>query len=742
MTEGETSQQLTAPPTLLGRYELIREIGRGGMGVVHEARDTALQRIVAVKVLQEAGEDAEARFRWEVRIVAEMDHPGIVPIYDFGQDDRVFFVMPLVRGNTLRARLGRGRLPEAITLSIGAQVADALDYSHARGVTHRDVKPENILVLAGDPRDVRVKVMDFGVAVRSGHTPHSPKIVGTPGYLAPEQIRGDESDARTDVYALGVVLYECLTGAELFGGTIHMKLLSALSDEPPSPRALAPDIGEATESLVLRCLSKRPDDRPASAGALAEALRDAMKGVQSSAQVPIERRPLSEPRVPALLGAGMPRSFPGRSDTLVDLRGTTVEAPHARGRGDAATTIASGRAPEGAAPAALSDAAGPGDQLGELLLRNGDYPAAESAFRAAYAARRAQADALAPAEEARHLLRLARLAYRRGRYEEALAQGLAGVEHLGQSEPLVAAELFAASALACCMAGRLDEAAALLGSGFSRLADAPGQRLAQADAAAAAIVEARLLRTLGNLRLGRGQPAAAAVAYEQGLACCERATDAWELSIALFNVGDSLVRAGAYEEAQRYLDRAYAAKAALGDRWGLSYTHAARARIALDRSELNRAARELRAGLGLSLAIGDPKLCSIGHAMEGRIGMKEGRLDDAERSFELAYEEAVACKAAPEIAVALVGRSTVWLARGDTDRALTYAREARDIAASSGGLAERGAALLALGNAEAAAGRPETASRLYVEALAIMDSTLNPHRQAEVRAAMDRLWGR
>ncbi|MEO5727549.1 MAG: serine/threonine-protein kinase, partial [Byssovorax sp.] len=484
MTQGNHAQQLADPSNLLGRYRLIRELGRGGMGVVHEAHDTALQRSVAVKVLHKAGVEAEARFRWEVRIVAEMDHPGIVPVYDFGQDDGVsFFVMPLVRGKTLRTLLEQGPLSESMTLSICAQVADALDYSHARGVIHRDVKPKNILILAADPRVVHVKVMDFGVAVRSGHTQRNPEIAGTPGYLAPEQIRCEVSDARTDVYALGVVLYECLTGAELFGGTITMKLLSALTDEPRSPRALASAVSEETESLVLRCLSKRLDDRPESAGALAEALRDAMEGVRSSAQVRIEPRPLSEPRVPALLGVVQPRSFPMLSETLVDLRGAAVQVPLALERGDVAATIASDQG----SGAGRSDAAGTAEQLGELLLRNGDYPAAEMAFRDAYAVIHARVGAVMPAEEARHLLRLAHLAYRLGDYEEALAHGLVGVGHLGRSEPLLAAELFAVGALACCMAGRFDEAAALLGDGFSRLAAGQGPLLARADPAAVAI---------------------------------------------------------------------------------------------------------------------------------------------------------------------------------------------------------------------------------------------------------------
>lgn len=174
---------------LAKRYELRRVLGRGGMGVVYEAHDTLLERSVAVKILHLADAEAAARLRREVRIVAEMDHPGIVPVHDVGDDEGVpFFVMPLVRGVTLRARLAEGPLPEPLALEIGAQVADALEYSHVRRVVHRDIKPENIMVLTDDEAtDVKVRVMDFGIAVRTGRAAGDVEIAGTPAYLAPEQ---------------------------------------------------------------------------------------------------------------------------------------------------------------------------------------------------------------------------------------------------------------------------------------------------------------------------------------------------------------------------------------------------------------------------------------------------------------------------------------------------------------------------------------------------------------------------
>ena len=207
---------------LADRYEIVAELGRGGMGVVYRARDPRLNRDVAVKLIppSQLSPDAEQRFQREAQLVAQMDHPSIVPIYDFGRhEEALFFVMALVQGTNLRAFLRQGSQLGDI-VDIGIQVAEALDYSHARGVVHRDIKPENIMVAREEGRGVRVRVMDFGLARATSETrmTRTGTLMGTLGYLSPEQIVGKDLDGRSDIYALGTVLYECVVGEPPFSG--------------------------------------------------------------------------------------------------------------------------------------------------------------------------------------------------------------------------------------------------------------------------------------------------------------------------------------------------------------------------------------------------------------------------------------------------------------------------------------------------------------------------------------------
>src|SRR4051812_34839804 len=210
-----TSRLATA---LAGRYQLEREIGRGGMATVHLARDLRHHRRVAIKVLREelAAAIGAERFLEEIRVTASLQHPHILPLFDSGSaEGLLWYVMPFAEGETLRARLAReGRLPVAEAVRLAREVADALDHAHARGVVHRDVKPENVLLLGG-----HALVADFGIALALEHAggerlTRTGLTLGTPQYMAPEQAAGERAlDARVDVYALGAVLYEMLAGA-------------------------------------------------------------------------------------------------------------------------------------------------------------------------------------------------------------------------------------------------------------------------------------------------------------------------------------------------------------------------------------------------------------------------------------------------------------------------------------------------------------------------------------------------
>lgn len=259
----------------MGVYELIAPLGAGGMGEVHRARDTRLGRDVALKVLAAdltGNPSSLARFEQEARHVAALNHPNIVALYDIGMQDGVAYIITeLVDGATLRGATFTGRK----VMDIGAQIADGLAAAHAAGVTHRDIKPDNVMVT----RDGRVKVLDFGVAKLT--RPLAPdetiapqtngSIVGTVGYMAPEQVRGDALDHRADIFALGALLYELLAGARAFTGDTAAEIMTAiLKRDPPE---LPPDIPAGIRQIVCRCLEKKPEERFQSARDLAFALR-------------------------------------------------------------------------------------------------------------------------------------------------------------------------------------------------------------------------------------------------------------------------------------------------------------------------------------------------------------------------------------------------------------------------------------------------------------------------------------
>lgn len=275
---GEASAGMSLVGESFGDYEIIEEIGRGGMGVVFKARQKSLDRVVALKLIQGgilAGKKAEQRFRREASTVARLDHPNVVPIYEIGQDAGYsFFSMRLVEGASL-AKLAReyvGRREQAARLL--AKVARAIQFAHERGVLHRDIKPHNILVDArGEPY-----ITDFGLAKLeedNAQMTGTGDVFGTPSFMAPEQAAGNQHlvDRRTDVYGLGAVLYHLLTGQAPFEGKTSFEVMkSVIEREPLNPRRLKSDLPDDLAAICIRCLRKEPGERYASAGLLADDL--------------------------------------------------------------------------------------------------------------------------------------------------------------------------------------------------------------------------------------------------------------------------------------------------------------------------------------------------------------------------------------------------------------------------------------------------------------------------------------
>jgi len=270
---------------LVGRYAIEREIARGGMATVYLARDLRHGRRVAIKVLREelAAAVGAERFLAEIRVTASLQHPHILPLFDSGSvgyspeagGRLLWYVMPFVEGETLRSRLAReGRMPLAESIRLAREIADALDHAHVRGIVHRDVKPENVLL-----QDGHALVADFGIALaleQAGgeRITRTGLALGTPQYMAPEQAAGDRAlDARVDVYALGAVLHEMLAGESPFAAPTRQAVVQRLMHEPPAALATRrADVAPFVDAAVRRALAKRPEDRFPNAAAFAAAL--------------------------------------------------------------------------------------------------------------------------------------------------------------------------------------------------------------------------------------------------------------------------------------------------------------------------------------------------------------------------------------------------------------------------------------------------------------------------------------
>ncbi len=296
----------------LGPYEILAPLGAGGMGEVYRAKDTRLERTVAVKVLPQrlsSSTEVRQRFEREAKTISQLSHPHICALYDVGREGETeYLVMELLEGETLGERLAKGALPLEQTLRYGVEIADALDKAHRQGIVHRDLKPANVMLTKSG-----VKLLDFGLA--KAMAPATPQvsltalptqqgltqegtILGTFQYMAPEQLEGKEADARTDIFALGAVLYEMATGRKAFSGTSQASLISSImTAEPPPISTIQPMTPPGFDRIVRKCLAKDPEDRWQSAADLGSELKWISEGSQAGAPLALDLA-RDEPRPP------------------------------------------------------------------------------------------------------------------------------------------------------------------------------------------------------------------------------------------------------------------------------------------------------------------------------------------------------------------------------------------------------------------------------------------------------------
>jgi serine/threonine-protein kinase len=301
----------------LGRYVIQSEIGRGAMGVVYKAMDSVLERVVAVKTVnmaleREHADKYEARFYQEARAAGGLNHPNIVTVYDAGKaGDVVYMAMEYIEGVELRTLIGEGRqLAIAQALSIAAQVAEGLAYAHERGVVHRDIKPANIMVVANGP----VKITDFGIARMraSADLTQTGVMLGSPKYMSPEQVIGKRADHRSDVFSLGVILYEMLCGAAPFNGeNVTALMYQIVNFAPPAPSAIHPGVPEMLDYIVAKMLAKPLEERYQDARELARDLRECERQLAVPPAAAVTRPPT------ALASGAQPQLVDTRSQTVV-----------------------------------------------------------------------------------------------------------------------------------------------------------------------------------------------------------------------------------------------------------------------------------------------------------------------------------------------------------------------------------------------------------------------------------------
>ncbi|MGA1842766.1 MAG: protein kinase domain-containing protein [bacterium] len=265
-----------------GRYEIVKEIGRGSMGVVFEAYDPNIERPVALKVLREDRVTNQAfveRFIKEAKAIGRLSHPNIVTVYDVGQDHgTIYIAMEFLTGTPLNKIIEKKGFSVEETIDLGIQIAEVLDRANKKGIVHRDIKPSNIILM----EDGQVKITDFGIAhIEDSSSPQLTQvgeILGTPTYMAPEQVTGGHVDGRADIFSLGCILYELITGQRPFGGSsLTAVLRSVTQDNPEEPVNINPQIPEALSSIIMKCLKKNPNERFQTGGATLKALKDCLQ---------------------------------------------------------------------------------------------------------------------------------------------------------------------------------------------------------------------------------------------------------------------------------------------------------------------------------------------------------------------------------------------------------------------------------------------------------------------------------
>jgi serine/threonine-protein kinase len=330
----------------LGRYEILSELGRGAMGVVYKARDPMLERLVAIKTVNMALEEDgaafyEARFQQEGRAAGGLNHPNIVTIHDIGKKgDIAYMAMEFLDGVELRSMLAPGKpLEPAHAVSIAGQVAEGLAYAHQRGVVHRDIKPPNIMVDANGG----IKITDFGIArMRNSQVQtQTGMAMGSPKYMSPEQVLGQRADHRSDIFSLGIILYEMLAGAAPFGGeTLAALMYQTLNIAPPAPSALNPAVPEVLDAIVAKTLAKAVEERYQSAAELARDLRACEREIGGTAAMPPPRAATAQ-----TFSAG---THPAKVEA--DARGAILAQPAVHTREADATPARAEAAPAADAP--------------------------------------------------------------------------------------------------------------------------------------------------------------------------------------------------------------------------------------------------------------------------------------------------------------------------------------------------------------------------------------------------------
>ncbi|HET9046861.1 MAG TPA: serine/threonine-protein kinase, partial [Casimicrobiaceae bacterium] len=300
-------------PDLIGKYEIRRELGRGAMGVVYEAYDTLIKRIVALKTIRadqitgDTSENLLARFRREAQAAGRLNHANIVAIYDFGEEGGVSYIaMEYVKGRELKDYFqSNERFTNADIVRIMTQILSALDYAHKQGVVHRDIKPANIFL----QDDGTVKVADFGIAhLETSNMTQLGTAIGTPAYMSPEQIQGLPVDGRSDLFSAGVILYQFLTGERPFGGSSTTTMRKVLEEDPLPPSRFNVQVPSAMDAVVRRALAKRADDRFQSAREFSDALAKAAASAGSGAAAPAGAAAASAADATVLNVAELPRT--------------------------------------------------------------------------------------------------------------------------------------------------------------------------------------------------------------------------------------------------------------------------------------------------------------------------------------------------------------------------------------------------------------------------------------------------